>query len=99
MSFSDVALGIGYRTVRNANRRLSFQIGGGFVSESATIQPNLPDLTDQSDSRTGAFGRIAIEGRHTALWIEHGFGFEDENEESPIVWSDSWIVGLTWSFH
>jgi hypothetical protein len=108
MSVTSVGLGIGYRsirnanrnlTIRNANRNLSFQFGGGITNENVTIEADIPGLDDKSDGRAAAFARAAIEGRHTAFWVEHGFGFEDDTEDSPVVWSDTWMIGLTYSFH
>jgi len=99
MSTSNFRLGVGYRTIRNARRKMSFQIGGGFVQESAKIKPHVSGLDKQSDGRQGYFARLAVEGRNLSFWVEHGFGFDDVSEPSPIVWSDSWMVGFLWSFH
>ena len=99
MSVNNLALGFGYRSIRNADRKLSFQVGGGVAQENAKIKPEIPGLDDQSDSRQAAFVRVAAEGFNATFWVQYGIGFEDETEPSPIVWSDSVVFGVLWSFH
>lgn len=99
MTTGNLKAGFGYRSIRNAGRKMSFQAGAGIAQENAKIKPYVSGLDNQSDSRLGYFARLAIEGRNASFWVEHGFGFKDDNEYSPIVWSDSWMVGFLWSFH
>ena len=94
------ATGFGVRTVRKEKRKFVFKAIGGIAFEQVSL--NIPSGTvfEDSDSQTGAFVRLAMEWPSVMLFVQHGFGFENDEEtvDSLIVWSDNLQVGIGFIF-
>jgi len=99
MQVKSFSVGLGFRTVRRERRPFSLQVGAGMAQESVVVGTGEALVELARESRTAPFVRVAIEGRRLSLFVQHGFGFEDVEENlGPIEWSDSYQIGLTFSF-
>lgn len=82
----------GYRSPRNAKRKISFQVTGGPVWESVKVNTALPSTLGTSDSQLAFFVRVTAEWPTASFFIQHGLGFDD-SPGTVVAWSNKLQVG------
>jgi hypothetical protein len=88
-----VTAGAGYATRRSADRSFSFQFTGGVAWERVDVDGNFADQVLDSADQGGYYLRFAAERKNLILFVQHGFGFEDE-EGSLVGWSNKFQFGV-----
>jgi hypothetical protein len=83
----------GLATRRGPNRMFSYQVTGGVVWERVDVDGFFVDSLDDAASQTGLFIRFAAERDHLTLFIQQGFGFEDETG-SVVSWDNKTQFGI-----
>jgi tetratricopeptide (TPR) repeat protein len=83
----------GLATRRGPKRSFSYQVTGGVVWERVDGDSLFVDTLDDAASQTGLFVRFAAEREHLTLFIQHGFGFEDE-PGSVVSWDNKTQFGI-----
>jgi len=82
----------GYRSPRNAKRKISFQVTGGPVWESVSVNTAVPGTLSTSDSQLAFFVRVAAEWPTASFFVQHGLGFDD-SPGTVVAWSNKLQVG------
>jgi hypothetical protein len=97
--YDEVLAGFGVRTIRTARRHASFVALGGVTHEHASMDASVPGL-ESSDSRNGGFASLAVEWRRLSIYVQQGFGFDDEggSGRSLVKWHDGTQLGLAFIF-
>jgi len=90
----------GLRTVRKTQKSIAVSLSVGIAGERADVSGlSLGDIPT-SDTAVGAFARLKFGRKSWALYVQHGFGFEDKESgsEGLIAWKDGIQGGLIWQF-
>jgi hypothetical protein len=93
--YAELLAGLGIRTTRTEKRPVSFSALGGLTQEYVSIDVNAPGL-EASDSRAGAFARLAVEWKVFTLYVQQAFGFTDpgDHEDSLVRWHNGTQFGI-----
>ena len=99
LQYGELSTGFDFRTVRSPRRKVGFQAGAGVAWETVAVKNPFTGSNRESESQTGYYGRIGVEWASLVLFLQHGFGFEeDENSSSTIAWSDELRFGIGFKF-
>ena len=88
----------GYATRRSGKRSISYQFSGGVVWERVDVNKVFTAAFDDTDEQTAFFIRFAADWKHLSLYLQHGFGFEDESGNTLAGWTNSLQVGVGGTF-
>jgi hypothetical protein len=93
--YAELLAGAGIRTVRTADRPVSFVALGGVTQEYVSIGVSAPGL-ESSDARAGTFARLGVEWKVLTLYVQQAFGFDDpgDAEDSLVRWHNGTQFGL-----
>ena len=83
----------GLATRRGPRRSFSYQVTGGFVWERVDVDSFFTATLDDAGSQSAFFVRFAAERKHLSLFVQHGFGFEDE-PGSLVGWDNKTQFGV-----
>jgi tetratricopeptide (TPR) repeat protein len=87
-----------YATRRNDRRSISWQFGGGVVWERVDVNKTFTATFDDTSEQTAFFFRFGADWKHLSLYVQHGFGFEDEPGNALAGWGNNFQLGVGGTF-
>jgi len=90
--------GAGYATRRSDRRSVSYQFGGGVVWERVDVNKVFTATFDDTADQTAFFLRFGADWKHLSVYVQHGFGFEDEPGNALAGWTNSFQIGIGGTF-
>ena len=88
-----VTAGAGYATRRSADRSFSYQLTGGLVWERVDVDGDFAGGREDVEAQGAYYLRFSAERKNLVLFIQHGFGFDDD-PDSLVGWSDKFQIGV-----
>jgi len=86
--YSQATLGLGFRTHRSEERSWGLHVLAGLAIEDVKLLTNIDGIPAPGEAKEGAFVRVGFRTSIVSLWLQRGIGFETEEQDSLIGWTD-----------